>query len=104
MYESDLEEDDVEAQCRMIFEEFEPDTITPASDSESAEHPNRTDSVDPMAKYDDASKRKRVAYENADQHHKPLKARNKGTTHIQSAMQVIFLPFLPLLIRRFFPD
>lgn len=90
MYETDLEEDDVEAQCRMIFEEFDPETVTPSTDSESAAHPNKDESYDPMAKYDDCGKRKRVAYENADSQHKPMKPFSQSTNHVQNALQSVF--------------
>lgn len=89
IYESDMEEDDVEAQCRMIFEEFDPETVTQASDSETMTSTNETH--DPMAKYDDCGKRKRVAYENADTHPKPLKS-HQSTNHVQNALQVRFFP------------
>lgn len=88
MDESDVEEDDVEAQCRMIFEEFDPEMVTPASDSESTT--NKDETHDPMAKYDDSGKRKRVAYENADSQQKPMRTTKPSTNHVQNAMQSVF--------------
>lgn len=90
MYETDLEEDDVEAQCRMIFEEFEPDTVAPASDADATTQSSTNEPYDPMAKYDDSGKRKRVAYENAESQHKPLKTSNQNINHVRNAMQSVF--------------
>lgn len=88
MYETDLEEDDVEAQCRMIFEEFDPETVTPASDADPTAQTGTNETHDPMAKYDDSAKRKRVAYEHAESQHKPLKSSKPSTNHVQNAMKV----------------
>lgn len=87
MYETDLEEDDVEAQCRMIFEEFDPETVPP-SDADSTAPTGTDETHDPMAKYDDSAKRKRVAYENAESQHKPSKSSKPSTNHVQNAMKV----------------
>lgn len=82
------DDDDIEAQCRMIFDQFDPSTIEksePMNDDEK-------NSEDPLAKYDDFHKRKRVAYENNDP--KPLISHNKAPNHVHNAMQVIEFSFL----------
>lgn len=86
--EMSSEEDDVEAQCRMIFDEFDTSTV---AGNESSLRPTLTkdESGDPLSKYNDVAKKKRVAYENADNHSKPLDASIKNLNHVQSAMQVI---------------
>lgn len=86
-YETDSEEDDVEAQCRKIFEGFDPSTI------EQTEIPidnhttnNQYDSDDGAA--EDASKKKRVAHENAERQIKSLPTFKRTANHVQNAMQV----------------
>lgn len=88
-YESNSEEDDVEAQCRMIFDEFDPTTITSMSeelDNGFASKAVDKESNDLLSNIDDVTKRKRIAHENADKSEKaPVK---KHTNHVKNAMQV----------------
>lgn len=86
--ESDFEEDDLEVQCRMIFEGYTPGpTGQPAPVAAAvAAPPSITSTEESLAKYDDAAKRKRVAHENAERVERPTQ--HKATNHVQSALQV----------------
>lgn len=89
-YETDSEDDDVEAQCRMIFEEFDPSTVetkseeTPNGQSTSADE----DGNDSSTRIDDPMKKKRVAHENADKQVNKMTQFRKHTDHVKNAMQV----------------
>lgn len=89
VYETNSEDDDVEAQCRMIFDEFDPSTINSISDEMENGFASKTvenESNDILSKIDDATKKKRIAHENADKTEKiPVK---KHTNHVKNAMQV----------------
>lgn len=70
--EIDDDDDDVEAQCRMIFEEFEPQTANdnPSDDMMSMELQaatvnNHDSGIDDntSTRQDDATKKKRIAHE-----------------------------------------
>lgn len=87
-YDFDSDEDDVEAQCRMIFEEFDPTSVA-KEDEQETDSSEKTDSSN--AKYDNFNAKKRVAYENADKQHKPLATFNRKSNHVSNAMQVSFL-------------
>lgn len=86
MDESD--DDDVEAQCRLIFEQYEAPEQTEASTATASLPSDSTNFEDSLSKYDDSQKRKRVAYENADHVERPTQA--KASNHVQAAMQVKF--------------
>lgn len=93
-YNTDSDEDDVEAQCRMIFEEFDPQTVV-AEDTEDVE--DNAEKSDSNAKYDNFNAKKRVAYENADKK-TPFTTCNKRPNHITNAMQVCLSYSSPLLL------
>lgn len=81
-YEMDSEEDDIEAQCRMIFDEYVP--VEKTSDETNG---HATDAANEITeRSEEITKRKqRTAYENAD---KPLLPFKKSSNHVQNAMQV----------------
>lgn len=80
-YEMDSEEDDIEAQCRMIFDEYVPDE-KPSEETNG----HTTDTVNEITeRSEETMKRKRTAYENADKTLRPFK---KSSNHVQNAMQV----------------
>lgn len=90
-YETESEDDDVEAQCRLIFEEFDPSTIETKTDetlnglsSPSAEDEGN----DASNKIDDTTKKKRVAHDNADKHVKSIATFRRHSDHVKNAMQV----------------
>lgn len=97
-FEDSEDEDAVLAQCRLIFDEFKTESsgqsteivlpvTLPDSTLNSAE-----DSLD---KYDDASKKKRVAYEHAERSRPKHTAKPPvGKNHAQIAMEVILNNFL----------
>lgn len=97
--EIDDDDDDVEAQCRMIFEEFKPQTANDNQQSDDmlslelqATATNNHDSgIDDTtsAKLDDATKKKRIAHENADKQIKPIATFKRNADHVKNAMQVI---------------
>lgn len=91
-YESDDDgDDDVEAQCRLIFDEFDPSTIENQSNEMADELLSTKDeSDDASTRIDDAMKRKRVAYENADKQVKSITSFRRNADHVKSAMQVRF--------------
>lgn len=77
----DSEEDDIEAQCRMIFDEYVPNE-KPSEETNG----HATDAVNEITeRSEEIIKRKRTAHENAD---KPLLPFKKSSNHVQSAMQV----------------
>lgn len=83
-YEMDSEEDDIEAQCRMIFDEYVPDE---KRTEETNGH--TTDAVNEISeRNEEIMKKKRTAHENAD---KPLLPFKKTSNHAQNAMQVKIL-------------
>lgn len=87
VYETDSEDDDVEAQCRMIFEEFDPSML----ESKQDEMPNgssATSAEEDDSKVDDVTKKKRVAHENADKLTKSQAPFKKQTNHVANALQV----------------
>lgn len=84
--DSDFDDGDVEAECRMIFEEFDPSTIKPATSEITDDRRPSIESDDVSS--DDVNKRKRVAHENADKQFKPLQTFQKTSNHVQNAMQV----------------
>lgn len=85
-YDED-DEDDVEAQCRMIFEEYTPDEAAKLKNAASSTSTGNDLEGDPVAdKYENSGMKKRVAYENADRVERPTQA--KATNHVQNAMQV----------------
>lgn len=84
LYESGSEEDDVEAQCRLIFEEYKPEK----NESNGNDEHTQDEINDDAAQADDASKKKRVAHENADKQNKPIAPFKKTANHVQNAMQV----------------
>lgn len=83
VYEMDSEEDDVEAQCRMIFEEFDPSTL----DNKQDEMPNGS-ATSAEEEVDDITKKKWVAHENADKQIKSIAPFRKKTDHVKNALQV----------------
>lgn len=83
--DSEVEEDDIEAQCRMIFDEFDPSTVVKGETLEDDDTP----AVDSLAKYDDFNKKKRVAHDNADT--KPLLSFTRSSNHVHNAMQVFLV-------------
>lgn len=96
----DDDDDDVEAQCRMIFEEFEPQTAEenqPSDDMLSLElqaaatynHDSGIDTTSTSTMQDDATKKKRIAHENADKQVKPIATFKRNSDHVKNAMQVI---------------
>lgn len=90
IYETDSEDDDVEAQCRMIFDEFDPSML----ESKQDEMPNgssATSAEEDDSKIDDVTKKKRVAHENADKLTKPQPSFKKQTNHVANALQVFTL-------------
>ncbi|XP_035904013.1 RNA exonuclease 1 homolog [Anopheles stephensi] len=83
----DSDEDDVMQQCKMIFEEYEPD-VPKAAENETKSN-GQIDLIDMFAdKYYDDSRKKRVAYENASTS-KP--APEKKTNHVQNAIKSVYL-------------
>lgn len=89
-YETESEDDDVEAQCRMIFEEFVPSTIENKTDetSNGLSMSTEEDANDITAKIDDATRKKRVAHENADKQIKSIASFRRQGDHVKNAMQV----------------
>lgn len=80
-YEMDSEEDDIEAQCRMIFDEYVPDE-KPSPDKNG----HTTNAVNEITEpSEEIMQRKRTAHENAD---RPLLPFKKSSNHVQNAMQV----------------
>lgn len=89
VYETDSEEDDVEAQCRMIFEEFDPSTLENKHDempNDSATSAEEDDSS--SSKVDDVTKKKRLAHENADKQIKSITPFKRNADHVKNALQV----------------
>lgn len=85
--ETESEDDDVEAQCRMIFDEFEPSML----ESKQDDMPNgsgATSAEEDDSKIDDVTKKKRVAHENADKLTKSQAPFKKQTNHVTNALQV----------------
>lgn len=74
--------DDIEQQCRMIFEQFDATTIEKQS-VEPLQVKDVSDSV-----IDDTAKKKRVAHENADKLTKSIAPIKKNENHLRNAMQV----------------
>lgn len=87
----DEDEDDVEAQCRLIFAEYTPDEVTATAPAPSTAVSSSADVIDPIAeKYENSGiNKKRVAYDNADRIDRPTQP--KVTNHVQNAMQVLFV-------------
>lgn len=90
--DTDSEDDDVEAQCRIIFEEFDPSTIEKTCvdtsnglSLSSAEE----DGNDSSTKIDDVTKKKRVAHENANNQVNPITLFKSKPNHTKNAMQVL---------------
>lgn len=94
VFDTDSEEDDVEAQCRLIFDEFQQsDTITSNDSALKRKKTAADDNTDPSDnKYDDAAKKKRVAYDKAEEIRGPaLKEKLPiKTNHMSNAMQAIY--------------
>lgn len=98
VFNTDSEEEDVEAQCRLIFDEFhsaEP-AMGPTSNDDSlhaATMKRKSSSGDDATsdRYDDA-KKKRVAYEKAEQIRAPVLKEKLPikTNHLTNAMQAIY--------------
>lgn len=88
IYETDSEEDDVEAQCRIIFEEFDPSTLECKQDEMPNGSATSTEEDDSTSKVDDVTKKKRVAHENADNQNKPITTIKRHTNHVTNALQV----------------
>uniref|UniRef100_A0A182STE8 RNA exonuclease 1 homolog-like domain-containing protein n=1 Tax=Anopheles maculatus TaxID=74869 RepID=A0A182STE8_9DIPT len=83
----DSDEDDVMQQCKMIFEEYEPDV--PKAEASETKSNGQIDLIDIFAdKYYDDSRKKRVAYENATTS-KLTPAVEKKTNHVQNAIKEI---------------
>lgn len=84
--ETDSEEDDVEAQCRMIFEEFDPSTIEIKPD----DMPNNVSSPEheTNGNNEDALKKKRIAHENVNNQVRSSEQFKPKANHIRNAMQV----------------
>lgn len=74
-----------QAQCRMIFEEYEPSIEQPQSNE--IEIASRNDS-DESTKTESVVKNKRVAHTNADEHAQLMPIFKKAVNHAQNAMQV----------------
>lgn len=102
--ESEIDDDDdVEAQCRQIFEEFEPITANENQSDEmlSMELEGAAAAVaatkdnngidDTLTKHDDVTKKKRIAHENADKQTKPIASFKRNANHVKNAMQVIYM-------------
>uniref|UniRef100_A0A182F9B4 Uncharacterized protein n=1 Tax=Anopheles albimanus TaxID=7167 RepID=A0A182F9B4_ANOAL len=87
----DSDDDDVMQQCKMIFEEYQPDTQP--TDEKDAGKNGHLDLVDMFAdkpNYDD-NRKKRVAYEKSATTSKLLPAVEKKTNHIQNAIKSVYL-------------
>ncbi|ETN59207.1 rnase h (70) [Anopheles darlingi] len=87
----DSDDDDVMQQCKMIFEEYQPDTQP--NDAKDAGKNGHLDLVDMFAEnpsYDD-NRKKRVAYEKSATTSKLLPAVEKKTNHIQNAIKSVYL-------------
>lgn len=95
----DDDDDDVEAQCRMIFEEFEPQTANETQSDEmlsvelqsmaSSNHDIDIDDAT-ITNHDDATKKKRIAHDNADKQVKPIATFKRNSDHVRNAMQVMY--------------
>lgn len=96
LFDTDSDEDDVMRQCRMIFDEFSSQAPASTSTASEMDPSAKDDLVDFATKYDDQNKRKRVAYENADKHSKPLQTYSNRKNHISGAMQVGFCEGFPI--------
>lgn len=92
------DEDDVEAQCRMIFEEYEPKEISADEMNGTTSKPD--DNEKSSIENETALGKKRLAHENAD---RPIIPFKKSVNHAQNAMQVsqkkYILPF-PLQLNK----
>lgn len=88
VYESESDEDDVEAQCRMIFEEFDPSTIEIKPDD--MPHDVSSPDQESNGKMEDAAKKKRIAHENVNRQVRSSESFVKKANHVQNAMQVCF--------------
>uniref|UniRef100_A0A182PBA0 Exonuclease domain-containing protein n=1 Tax=Anopheles epiroticus TaxID=199890 RepID=A0A182PBA0_9DIPT len=88
----DSDEDDVMQQCKMIFEEYEPDERKEPQEEEKANKSNGPiDLLDMFAdKYYDDSRKKRVAYENASTS-KLTPVVEKKANHMQNAIKSVYL-------------
>lgn len=100
--DDDDDDDDVEAQCRMIFEEFEPVTanenqsddmltmeLQATATATATKDDNGIDDTT-LIRQDDATKRKRIAHDNADKQVKPIASFQRNADHVKNAMQVKF--------------
>uniref|UniRef100_A0A182IN61 Uncharacterized protein n=1 Tax=Anopheles atroparvus TaxID=41427 RepID=A0A182IN61_ANOAO len=85
----DSDEDDVLQQCKMIFEEYQPDTPKIVETEGSSN--GQVDLIDIFAdKYYDDNRKKRVAYESATTS-KLGPPPEKKTNHIQNAIRSVYL-------------
>ncbi|XP_049288544.1 RNA exonuclease 1 homolog [Anopheles funestus] len=83
-------DDDVMQQCKMIFEEYEPD-VPKAERTETTKSNGQVDLIDKIAdKYYDDNRKKRVAYENATTS-KLTPVVKKKTNHVQNAIKSVYL-------------
>ncbi|XP_055696931.1 RNA exonuclease 1 homolog isoform X2 [Phlebotomus papatasi] len=79
------DEDDIMEQCKLIFEEFqEKQPQEPAHQEEKKPIP------EVQEPYEDVSKKKRVAHENAQKRPSLLPAPPKRTNHMQNALQSVY--------------
>lgn len=81
--------DDIEQQCRMIFEQFDPSTIEKQSNEMPDELLQVKDVTDSVT--DETAKKKRVAHENADKLIKPIVPIKNTANHMRNAMQVCIM-------------
>lgn len=88
VYETESEEDDIEAQCRMIFDEFDASTV----EIQPNDMPNNTSTEEDetSTKFEDVTKKKRVAHDNADKN-RSMASFRKQTDHVKNALQVLII-------------
>ncbi|XP_053661057.1 RNA exonuclease 1 homolog [Anopheles marshallii] len=84
-------DDDVMQQCKMIFEEYEPNVQKVVEENGTTKSNGQVDLIDMFAdKYYDDNRKKRVAYENATTS-KLTPVVEKKTNHVQNAIKSIYL-------------
>lgn len=97
------DEDDVMAQCKMIFEEFNANnqSKTKKEDLNSKKQVKVEEEEKEEDKYDDFSKKKRVAHENAMNIGKPIsQGVVKRANHVKNAIHVSFVQFINYIQNR----
>uniref|UniRef100_A0A6B2EG46 Putative rna exonuclease 1 n=1 Tax=Phlebotomus kandelakii TaxID=1109342 RepID=A0A6B2EG46_9DIPT len=81
------DEDDIMAQCKMIFEEFQEQ---PQENSEKLVEKEKKSEPAPPDPYEDVAKKKRIAHENAQSRPSLLPAPPKRVNHMQNALQSVY--------------